>query len=66
MTKYTYMLKVFNISTNDYFNSVSVFLIAYQPSWVIQCESYSYRKTAAVIFNPKLGGSGGLYLSLEF
>ena len=32
--------------------------MAYQPSWVIQCQSYSCKTAAAVLFNPQLGNKG--------
>ena len=39
-------------------------LIAYQPSWIIKCQSQPCRKTAVVVFNPLLEvGLGGLNLS---
>ena len=38
-------------------------LIIYQPSWVIKCQSHSCRKTAAVLFNPLLGGNCSLYIT---
>ena len=30
-------------------------LMAYQPSWVIQCQSHSSRRTAVMLLNPLLG-----------
>ena len=30
----------------------------YQPSWVIECQSHSYRRTVVVLFNTLLGGEG--------
>ena len=39
------------------------YLMAYQPSWVIQCQSHPSRITVVVLFNPLMGGEGGSYLS---
>ena len=33
-------------------------LMAYQPSWVIWCQSYPSRRTVVVLFNPKLRDKG--------
>ena len=38
------------------------YLMAYQPSWVIQCQIHISRKAVVVLFNPYLGGWGGTYL----
>ena len=35
-------------------NKFGFFFMAYQPSWVIQCQSYSFR-TVMILFNPQLG-----------
>ena len=35
--------------------------MAYQPSWVIKCQSYTCRRTVAELFKPKLGGGNGVH-----
>ena len=36
--------------------SLFVYLMAYQPSRVIQCQIHPFRRTVVVLFNPKMGG----------
>ena len=38
-------------------------LMAYKPSWLIQCQHHPYRRTVVVLSNPKQGDEGGSYFS---